>query len=100
MGDHSDHKHIDMPDSTFVQTNYEIADLRDPLSSLFEAKLFRMMLLRLQSYENLQFQCAITSLILVLEQKIVLPRYRKSYPQNREMYSYLTFDLNFKFKLR
>jgi hypothetical protein len=35
---------------------------------------------------------------LVLEQKIVLTRYRKSYPRNLKTPSYLTFDLNFKVK--
>jgi hypothetical protein len=33
-----------------------------------------------------QFQCSITSLLLVLEQKIALPGYRKSYPSNPEMF--------------
>jgi hypothetical protein len=60
-----------------------------------------IMLPRMQRYEKSQFQCLITSLPLVLEQKIVLTGYRKSYPRNWKMCSYfwyfsnLTFDLNF-----
>jgi hypothetical protein len=45
-------------------------------------------------------QCSITSLLLVLEMKIVLPGYRNSYPRNSKIHSYLTFDLRFKVKLR
>jgi hypothetical protein len=44
--------------------------------------------------EKSQFQSSITSLLLLLEQKIVLTGYRKSYPNNKKMCSYLTFDLN------
>jgi hypothetical protein len=46
-----------------------------------------------QRYGKSQFQCSITSLLLVLEQKIVLPGYRKSYPMNLGIYPCLTFDL-------
>jgi hypothetical protein len=51
-------------------------------------------------YEKSQFQCSITSLLLFLEQKIVLTGYRKSYPRNLKMFSNLTFYLNFKVKVR
>jgi hypothetical protein len=51
-------------------------------------------------YVKSQFECSITSLLLVLEQKIVLTVYKKSYPRNRKMFSNLTFHLNFKVKLR
>jgi hypothetical protein len=51
-------------------------------------------------YEKSQFQCSITSLLLVLEQKIVLTEYRKSYQRNLKMFSNLTFGLNFKVKTR
>jgi hypothetical protein len=40
------------------------------------------------------------SLLLVLEQKIVLPGYRKSCPINLNIYLCLTFDLYFKVKPR
>jgi hypothetical protein len=61
--------------------------------------IFPIMLPRVRRYEKSQFQCSIISLLLVLEQKIVLTGYRKSYPRNLKMCSNLTFDLNFKVKL-
>jgi hypothetical protein len=51
-------------------------------------------------YEKSQFQCSITSLLLVLKQKIVFTGYRKSYWRNFKMFSNLNFDLNFKVKPR
>jgi hypothetical protein len=54
---------------------------------------FPNMVPRVQRYEKFKFQCLITSLLFVLEQKVVLLGYRKSYPRNPEMYTYLTFDL-------
>jgi hypothetical protein len=62
--------------------------------------IFPIMLPRVQKYETSQFQCLITSLLLILEQKIVFTGYWKSYPWNPEMFSILNFDLNFKVKLR
>jgi hypothetical protein len=49
-------------------------------------------------YEKSKFQCLITSLLLVLEQKKVLSGYRRSYPRNVEMKLYLNFDLYLKVK--
>jgi hypothetical protein len=43
------------------------------------------MLPRMRRYEKSQFQCLITSLVLVLEQKKVLTGYWKSYPRNLKM---------------
>jgi hypothetical protein len=37
---------------------------------------------------------------MVLEEKLVLTGYRKSYPMTSEIFSYLNFDLNFMVKLR
>jgi hypothetical protein len=39
-----------------------------------------------------------TFLLLVLEQRIVSKGFRKSYPRDLKMCSYLTFELNFKVK--
>jgi hypothetical protein len=46
-----------------------------------KAKVY-FMLPRMRRYEKSQFQCSITSLLLVLEQKLVFIGYRKSYPRN------------------
>jgi hypothetical protein len=62
--------------------------------------IFSIMLPRVWRYEKSQFQCSITSLLLVLERKVVLPGYRKSYPRNSKIRSYFTFDLHFKVKPR
>jgi hypothetical protein len=53
---------------------------------------FPIMLPRVRRYEKSQFQCSITSLLLVLERKIVLPGYRNSYPRNSK--NPFIFDLS------
>jgi hypothetical protein len=55
------------------------------LRQLAVIDIFLIMLPRVRWYEKSQFQCLKTSLLLVLEQNILLPGYRKSYPRNPEM---------------
>jgi hypothetical protein len=50
-------------------------------------RIFLIMLPRVQRYEKSQFQCSMTSLLFVLEQKILLTWYRKLYTKEFKMFS-------------
>jgi hypothetical protein len=76
-----------------------LKSITGPFSSLFKATSCDLYFSDCASEsEGLQFTISMLNnfLLMVLEQKIVLPGYRKLYPRNLKMFSNVTFNLNFK----